>query len=156
MPIRLPEMDPCYFCEIIGGRADRWHVIEETALTITVLNGRQYEVGQCMVVPIRHAPTILDLNAEEEAAVMAAARRVAQALVQAFDPDGILLYQNNGIGSAQEVPHFHLHVVPRQPGSEWGDGPPHLGSVERRPPHLDFRVVTEVKRETVDAIRRAL
>ena len=154
MPIRLPEMEPCYFCHIINGGADRWNVVEETALTMTVLNGRQFEVGQCLVLPLRHAPTLMDLDAGEEAAVMAAAKRLARAMIAAFDPDGILLYQNNGVGSRQEVPHFHLHVVPRRPGSDWGEGPPHLARLESRP-HLDYQVITDAKRQTADIIRRA-
>jgi diadenosine tetraphosphate (Ap4A) HIT family hydrolase len=155
MPIQLPDMDPCYFCQIRDGAIERWNVIEQTDLTLTVLNGRQFEAGQCMVVPVRHAPTLLDLRPEEDAAIVAAARRVAQAMMQAFDPDGILLYQNNGVGSAQEVPHFHLHVVPRRQGSDWGLGPPHLARLERRPPRFDHTVVDDVKRQTADQIRRA-
>src|SRR5688500_5436157 len=81
MPIQLPAMDPCYFCQIRDGAIDRWNVIEQTGLTFTVLNGRQFEIGQCMIVPTRHAPTLLDLTPEEDAAIMAAARRVAQAMV---------------------------------------------------------------------------
>jgi diadenosine tetraphosphate (Ap4A) HIT family hydrolase len=147
-------MNPCYFCQIIDGSAERWNVLEETSLTLTLLNGRQFEVGQCMVIPARHAPTLLDLRAEEEAAVMAAAKRLARVLVAEFDPDGVLLYQNNGVGSGQEVPHFHLHVVPRRPGSDWGFGPPHLARIEGGAAHLDHRVVTDAKRETAEAIRR--
>jgi diadenosine tetraphosphate (Ap4A) HIT family hydrolase len=156
MPMRLPEMDPCYFCEIVSGGSDGWNVIERTDVTMTLLNGRQFEVGQCIVIPVRHRPTLLDLTPMEDAAVMGAARRAAKALVEAFDPDGVLLYQNNGVGSAQEVPHFHLHVVPRRPGSDWGPGPPHLARIERGQAHLDYRAVTEAKRQTVEAIRRAL
>jgi len=154
MPIELPALDPCPFCEVIAGRSERWSVIEQTDLTITMLNGRQYEVGQCLVMPIRHAPTLFDLEVEEEAAVMAAVRRLSRALVHAFDPEGVLLYQNNGVGSGQEVPHFHMHVVPRQVGSDWGFGPPHIARLEPRP-HLDFTVVTEKKVQTADVIRRA-
>ena len=33
MPIVLPVQDPCYFCEIIHGRADRWNVVAEDAST---------------------------------------------------------------------------------------------------------------------------
>ncbi|MFB3105836.1 MAG: HIT domain-containing protein, partial [Pseudomonadales bacterium] len=69
-----------------------------------------------------------------------------------------LLYQNNGVGSGQEVPHFHLHVVPRQPESDWGFGPPHLERLERegRLRHQDHLVVTDEKKQTVAAIRRHL
>ena len=57
----LPEQDPCYFCDIVAGRINQWQVIEKAALTMTLLNGRQFEIGQCVIVPRRHAPTILDL-----------------------------------------------------------------------------------------------
>ena len=154
MPIELPVMDPCYFCEIVADRKG-WNVLERAELTLTLLNGRQFEVGQCVVIPKRHAGTLLDLSAEEQTAVMAAAKRLADVFVSALDPDGILLYQNNGVGSGQEVPHFHLHVVPRRPGSDWGLGPPHLARLER-PDHLDERVATEEKRRTAESLREAL
>lgn len=154
MPLPLPEMNPCYLCEIVEGHSDDWNVVEHSDLTMTILNGRQYEVGQCMVLPRRHAPTLLDLNELEAAAVMAAARRITQVMVGVFAPDGVLLYQNNGTGSGQEVPHFHLHVVPRRPVSDWGCGPPHLANLEARPQHLDHAVVTDAKRQTAHLLRQ--
>jgi len=39
----LPQMDPCYFCELIDGGAEPWNVIHRDALTVTMLNGRQVE-----------------------------------------------------------------------------------------------------------------
>lgn len=156
MPFPLPETDRCYFCEIINGNSDQWNVIGRGELTITVLNGRQFEVGQCMVAPVRHAPTLLDLTNEEAAAIMAAAKRITSVMVSEFAPDGVLLYQNNGVGSGQEVPHFHLHVVPRRSESDWGFGPPHIARLEgrKRPELLDYAVVTGAKRETVERLRR--
>jgi len=154
MTLPLPKMDPCYLCGIVE-HPKSWNLIERTALTATILNGRQFETGQCMVVPLRHAPTLLDLTEAEEGAVMAAAKRLAKALIAAFVPNGVLLYQNNGVGSGQEVPHFHLHVVPRTPTSDWGFGPPHIARLEgaNRPSHLDHTVVTERKTHTVETLR---
>jgi diadenosine tetraphosphate (Ap4A) HIT family hydrolase len=80
MPLRLPELTPCYFCEIVAGRIHQWGVIEQAALTLAILNGRQYEIGQCIVFPRRHAPTLLDLTGEEAKAVIAAAQRLASRL----------------------------------------------------------------------------
>jgi histidine triad (HIT) family protein len=155
MSFPLPPGDPCYFCEIIRGNVDRWNVIEQTDLTMTVLNGRQYEVGQCIVVPIRHAPTLLELEHEEAAAVMSAAKRLTEAIVSAFAPDGLLLYQNNGLGSGQEVPHFHLHVVPRREGSDWGFGPPHLAKLAEAigPPKHNYAQATRPKAETAAKLK---
>ena len=156
MSFPLPEMDPCYFCEIFESKAEQWNVIEHNELTVTMLNGRQFEVGQCLVLPVRHAPTLLDLTEQEETAIMAAAKRLTHVIVKAFAPDGVLLYQNNGVGSGQEVPHFHLHVVPRRPESDWGFGPPHIARLEqdRRLVGFDHAAITDIKRQTVECLRR--
>ena len=156
MVLPLPVMNPCYLCEIVEGASSRWNVIEQTDLTMTVLNGRQYEVGQCIVVPIRHAPTLLELDHDEAAAVMSSAKRLAEAMMRAFAPDGLLLYQNNGLGSGQEVPHFHLHVVPRREGSDWGFGPPHLAKLKEAlgPPQHNYAKATGSKAETIETLKK--
>jgi histidine triad (HIT) family protein len=124
--IELPLRDPCDLCEGIAGREARWATIDETGLTLTVINPWQFEVGQCCVITRRHVATLLDLTNDECEAVAVSARRVADALVKSFHPLGILTFQNNGVYCGQETPHFHFHVVPRQRGSEWGVGPPQL------------------------------
>ena len=127
--IELPVRDPCDLCET-AAREDRYAVIEEDELTLTVINPWQFEVGQCCVITRRHVALLLDLTPAECTAVMRAAQRVAHAIDAAFQPLGILTFQNNGVYSGQETPHFHLHVVPRQPGSDWGIGPPQLAVFE--------------------------
>ncbi len=114
-------------------------MIDEDALTIAVINPRQHEEDQALVIPRRHAPTILDMTADEAAALLQHAQRVAKAMVAAFDPDGITLWQNNGVASLQEVPHTHLHVVPRRYGSGYGEGPPHLAALTRADREQRFR-----------------
>lgn len=92
-----------------------------------------------MVLPLRHAPTLLDLTDAEAAAIMQHAQRVAQAMVGALDPDGVTIFQNNGVASYQQVPHLHLHVVPRRYGGGWGEGPPHLAALTRAEQEERFR-----------------
>ena len=128
--IELPVNDPCVFCEGMAGREERWAIVDEGDVTLTVINPWQFEVGQCCVITRRHVPTLLDLTDEECAAITGAAKRVAEAFVKTFEPLGILTFQNNGVYSGQEVPHFHFHVVPRQQGSEWGIGPPQIATFE--------------------------
>jgi diadenosine tetraphosphate (Ap4A) HIT family hydrolase len=128
--LELPTRDPCDLCEGMAGREARWAVIEQGEHTLTVINPMQFEVGQCCVITRRHVATLLDLSAPECAALMLAAQRVAAALLDGFRPLGILVFQNNGVYSGQETPHFHLHVVPRQEGSDWGIGPPQLANFD--------------------------
>jgi histidine triad (HIT) family protein len=147
MNFSMPVMDPCYFCELARQGAQAWNHIDGDALTMTVLNGRQYEPGQSIVFPVRHVPTLLDLNDAEAAAVLRAARTVGAAITRALRPEALLLYQNNGILAGQEVPHFHLHVVPRSTGSDWGLGPPHLARAQAGSlaAHLDYAATTGEK-----------
>ena len=128
--IELPTQEPCEICEGFAGRDPGWAVIDEGQHTVTVINPYQYEVGQCCVVTRRHAASLLDLTDEEAREVLGAARRVASAMIGAFHPLGILTFQNNGVYSDQEVPHYHFHVVPRQAGSDWGIGPPQLATFD--------------------------
>ena len=156
-PFELPQVDACIFCEMLAGRVDKG-LVEETDLTLTIVNIRQFEVGQVLVIPRRHAPTILDLTDEESAALMDAVRRVSSALVKTYSPDGITLYNNNGLASLQEVPHFHMHVVPRRNDSEWGAGPPHIAALERRSQDTLDKVQVDIEREheIAEEIRAAL
>lgn len=78
-PFEMPQPAVCVFCEMTAGRLDKG-VVEETALTLTIVNQRQFEAGQALVISRRHAPTLLDLTEEEAAAVFAAVRKLAAAL----------------------------------------------------------------------------
>lgn len=127
--IELPVRDPCDLCEV-AGREERSAIIDEGEHTLTVINPMQFETGQCCVITRRHVATLLDLSRGECEDILVAAKRVAEALVKAYQPLGILTFQNNGVYSGQETPHFHFHVVPRQKGSDWGIGPPQLATFE--------------------------
>ena len=166
--IELPTRDPCDLC--VAVREERWKIIDESEHVLTVINPWQFEVGQCCVITRRHVATLLDLSGQECEAILGAAKRVAEALVKAYRPLGILTFQNNGVYSGQETPHFHFHVVPRQQGSDWGIGPPQLATFDdagrkRGTPHDPSgdarrreRVRVSPKRlaETVDLIRSNL
>lgn len=120
--IELPVRDPCDLC--VACRDEPWKIIDEGEYTVTLINPWPFEEGQCCVITRRHVATLQDLTEAECAEVLGAAKRVAGALLGTFQPLGILTFQNNGVYSGQEVPHFHFHVVPRQPGSDWWVGPP--------------------------------
>jgi histidine triad (HIT) family protein len=89
-----------------------------------------------LVIPNRHAPTILDLSEEEISEVYRHARGLVVAICDAFDPKGFNIFQNNGVAANQTVPHFHLHIVPRygddDPGTIFGEkGHPLIPDVQR-------------------------
>jgi histidine triad (HIT) family protein len=159
MPFELPQQDRCIFCERIASGRDDWAVFYEDASTLAFINPRQFEEGQALVIPRRHSPTLLDLRDDEAASLMRAVRRVAIAMAAAFDPDGMTIYQNNGVASYQEVPHAHFHVVPRRYGSGWGEGPPHLAKIttaEREERFREGAAPIEQQRALAERIRAHL
>ena len=126
----LPEQDPCFFCGIVCN-VNPGDLVEETDAVIARVNTRQFLEGQCLVAPKRHAPTLFDLTEPEMLQVFQVARRVGRALSIAVDAEGLLVYQNNGAASLQEVPHFHLHVVPQwKTSTPKGKFPPHIARAE--------------------------
>ena len=147
----------CYLCEAGAGRTEK-PIVDETEQTVTLVNWKQFELGQVYVIPKRHAPTLFDLTGAEASSVFSVVRRIADALVRAYDPDGINPIQNNGVVAGQHAPHFHMHVVPhRRVGSNWGSGPPHLAVLEGRAPEepaRDVLVSLEREREIARFIRR--
>ena len=157
MPIELAQVD-CVFCERIAGDRDDWAVIEEAVDTISFVGPAQFEEGQSLVIPRRHAPTIIDLTNEEATAIMSAIRRLSHAIVDAYDPDGVTIYQNNGVASRQAVPHCHFHVVPRRYNGGWGEGPPHIAPLERaeRDRWLDRTPTGESHHQIASLIRSKL
>ena len=117
MPLFIDTSPPgqCIFCRLVSGDIPSAKVYED-ARTIAFMDLGQVNPGHVLVATRRHAATLLDITAEEAAAVMQTAQRVARAVQAVFDPPGLTLLQANGREGDQTVFHFHLHVVPRHGG----------------------------------------
>ena len=142
MPIEIPQRDRCAFCRYLEGQSQA-AVVEELDDTLAFLNPRQYGIGAMLVIPKRHAPTVLDLAPDEAAAVTRHVHRLADALSRAFDPSGINIFQNNGVSAGQTVPHYHVHVVPRYPGGP-GDKVFHADDFEPTPLEERLRIAERI------------
>lgn len=116
--LRIEKMtEPCIFCQIVAGQAER-SVVAEDADTLAFMNlvQRPGRDGHVLVVPKRHVQDIYALDADTAGAVFAMAARVARAVKQAMAPDGITIIQNNEPAGGQDVFHLHIHVLPRLAG----------------------------------------
>jgi len=117
MPMFVDHSPPgeCIFCKLVSGAIPAARVYEDE-LTVAFMDIGQVNPGHVLVATRRHAATLLDITAQEAAAVLQTAQKVAQAVQQTFDPPGLTLLQANGREGDQTVFHFHLHVVPRHAG----------------------------------------
>ena len=119
MPIQIPVQERCPFCGFGSGERESAPVVDLPG-TYAFLNPRQFGKGHVLVVPKRHAPTVLDLKQEEAMDIMRQVHRIATAISRAFDCAGLNIFQNNGLTAGQMVPHYHVHIVPTYPGDQPG------------------------------------
>ena len=103
----------CLFCAIAAGEQPAHLVLDEPDV-VGFLDARPLFKGHMLLVPSaprRHAGGHRRRRARP---VMAAAQRVAAALVSALGAQGSFVAMNNVV--SQSVPHLHVHVVPRTKG----------------------------------------
>jgi histidine triad (HIT) family protein len=120
MPLVLPPSSPCSFCEYLAGTRP-YTVLDRDEMTALLVTYEQRGRGHVLVIPVQHRVTVLDLSSDERAALMAGVVRATHAIVGAFDPGGVAVWQNNGIPAHQSVPHVHFHVAGTLPegGTIW-------------------------------------
>ena len=106
----------CIFCLIIEGEADATFVYEDDEVVV-FLDINPVTSGHLMVVPRSHLRYLSDVDGRLGAHLFNVAQRMAVALrSSSLMCDGINLFYADGESAFQEVPHAHLHVIPRYRG----------------------------------------
>ncbi len=90
--------------------------MEELAETFAFVVPKQFRTGHLLVIPKRHAGSVLDISIDEMTAISRHVHRLARAISLALDPSGINIFQNNGVTAGQSIGHSHVHIVPSYPG----------------------------------------
>lgn len=122
MPLVPPAAEPCSFCDYLTGSRP-YTIVERNGLTAMLVTYEQRGCGHLLVIPVEHRTTLLDLTGEEQRSLMDGVVRATAAIVAAFDPEGVAVWQNNGVPANQSVPHVHFHVAGTLPegGTNWGE-----------------------------------
>ena len=107
----------CVFCRIVERRVTASLVYEDDA-TLAFLDLRQPNPGHVLVVPKVHVPMLDQLPLDVAARLIQTVVLVTGAVRRGFAPDGINVWQSNGVAAGQEVFHVHLHVFPRRAGDD--------------------------------------
>jgi histidine triad (HIT) family protein len=105
----------CVFCKIVAKQIPAT-VVHEDAHTLAFMDIGQVNPGHVLVAVKKHAENLYALDDTQAAELFKAAARVARAIRDAFDPEGLSVYQANGKAAGQTVFHLHLHLVPRHAG----------------------------------------
>lgn len=106
-------MNPdCVFCRIVKGEIPSGIVARDDTV-VAFLDINPVNPGHTLVVPKDHHVNIVDTPVETMRAIIAMAKRVAEALKEELPCDGVNVSMNNFPASGQVVMHTHMHIMPR-------------------------------------------
>jgi len=87
--------------------------IYEDADTLVIMDIMPRADGHALVIPKTPARNMLDATPEQLAACLTTAQKISQAMLRAFNADGITIQQFNEEAAGQIVFHLHYHLLPR-------------------------------------------
>jgi len=100
----------CIFCKIITGSIPA-KILKETSQSISFLDAFPLAKGHVLVIPKNHHQKIQDMSQSENADLFSLVHEMT------FKVDSIsgatLVAIHNGEDAGQEIPHVHVHLVPR-------------------------------------------
>lgn len=131
----------CVFCGIIRGEVSA-HKVYEDDRVLAFLDIHPSAPGHTLIVPKVHAERIEDMTEADAEALFKALHGLAGRIQAAVDAPSSTIGINNGPESGQEIPHIHVHVIPRFRGDRGGiiQG---LARTGRRLNEEEMRVIAE-------------
>lgn len=106
-------MCDCIFCKIAAGDIPSMKVYEDEE-TIAFMDIAKDVDGHMVVIPKKHCKSVLDCEADTLCAVMKTVKKVSLHLTEDCGYDGVNLLNASDESAGQSVPHFHIHIIPRQ------------------------------------------
>ena len=105
-------MSDCIFCKILAGEIPAAKVYEDEEV-LAFLDISQVTPGHTLVVPKKHAPTLLEMDETATAQLFARVSKVAKKVEAATQAKGMNIISNMEEVSGQTVFHTHVHIIPR-------------------------------------------
>ena len=101
----------CIFCKIVNGEI-KSRLIMESKNSIAFLDAFPVTKGHTLVIPKTHYGKIQDMSQDDSTDLF----RTVYEVVPKIDriTGSTLLAIHNGKESGQEIPHVHVHLIPRQ------------------------------------------
>ena len=127
----------CIFCKIIQGEIPA-KIIKETEKSLAFLDAFPLTKGHTLVIPKKHYEKIQDMSTEDNSDLFETVHKVSAKVDKITNATLIAIH--NGKQSGQEIPHLHVHLIPRSP--EDSAGPVH--SMFKETPKLSEEDMNEL------------
>jgi len=107
----------CIFCKIISGDIPV-KILKETSDSISFLDAFPLAKGHALVIPKKHHKKIQDLSDEENADLFSLVHKIIPKIDSLTGATLVAIH--NGEDAGQEIPHVHVHLVPRDKNDSAG------------------------------------
>jgi len=107
----------CIFCKIINGEIPIKKIME-TEKSLAFLDAFPLTKGHSLVIPKTHYAKVQNMTPEDNADLFETVRQVTSKIDNITGAE--LLAIHNGEESGQEIPHVHVHIIPRRKGDSAG------------------------------------
>ena len=111
--------ESCIFCRIARGEVPS-HSVYEDERTLAFLDINPSAPGHTLIIPKAHVTRVEDLSEEDAEALFRTLHRLVGGIQDAMEVPSSTIGINNGPESGQEVPHVHIHIIPRTRGDRGG------------------------------------
>ncbi len=108
----MNQQKDCIFCKIVAGDLPSYKVYEDEH-TLAFLNIQPNNHGHTLVIPKDHFENIYSTPDEQLCRTMIVVRKLAIAIKNGLDTDGVNIIVNNESAAGQVIPHIHVHILPR-------------------------------------------
>lgn len=110
----------CVFCKIVEGTIPAIKIYEDEEV-LAFLDIAPINPGHALVIPKEHFSGCGGMPEALGGRLFHLAARIGTACKRALNADGFNLHLAEGGCAGQEVPHAHIHVIPRAPedGFHW-------------------------------------
>ena len=100
----------CIFCKIVNKEISA-KIITETSKSIAFMDAFPLTLGHSLVIPKTHYKKIQDISIEDNADLFETVRKTVAKIDTITNATLIAIH--NGKESGQEIPHVHVHLIPR-------------------------------------------
>ena len=100
----------CIFCKIVEGKIPS-RKITETERSLAFLDAFPLTKGHALIIPKKHYAKIQEMSKEDNSDLFEIVRILAGKM-EYLGPSSLVAI-HNGKESGQEVPHVHVHIIPR-------------------------------------------
>ena len=100
----------CIFCKIVSGQIPA-RLIKQTIHSIAFLDAFPLAKGHTLVIPKNHHVKIQDMSDEENSDLFSLVHKVLPKIDKLTGATLVAIH--NGKEAGQEIPHVHVHLVPR-------------------------------------------